>query len=148
MFIKSIEFVSNLNTTSFPESISGDPFSPTPTTTSATATMSTKPVPPPTPSLRELPTCPVCLERMDDTTGLLTILCQHVFHCACLSKWRDSSCPVCRYTQAAIVGRSRTGDDETGESEQFCNVCTADTNLWIWCVIPNYEAYLCLLLIT
>jgi BRCA1-associated protein len=38
----------------------------------------------------ELPTCPVCLERMDSNiTGLLTILCQHTFHCYCLSKWGD-----------------------------------------------------------
>ncbi|RUS24762.1 hypothetical protein BC938DRAFT_473103 [Jimgerdemannia flammicorona] len=40
--------------------------------------------------LYELPTCPVCLERMDaSVTGLLTILCQHTFHCHCLSKWGD-----------------------------------------------------------
>jgi BRCA1-associated protein len=41
----------------------------------------------------ELPTCPVCLERMDaNITGLLTILCQHTFHCYCLSKWGDGRC--------------------------------------------------------
>lgn len=49
--------------------------------------------------LLELPTCPVCLERMDaNITGLLTIPCQHTFHCQCLSKWRDDTCPVCRYS--------------------------------------------------
>jgi BRCA1-associated protein len=33
----------------------------------------------------ELPTCPVCLERMDSSvTGLCTILCQHTFHCGCI----------------------------------------------------------------
>lgn len=47
----------------------------------------------------ELPTCPVCLERLDcEVSGLLTIPCQHTFHCQCLSKWRDDTCPVCRYT--------------------------------------------------
>lgn len=47
----------------------------------------------------ELPTCPVCLERLDyDVSGLLTIPCQHTFHCLCLSKWQDDTCPVCRYT--------------------------------------------------
>lgn len=47
----------------------------------------------------ELPTCPVCLERLDyEISGLLTIPCQHTFHCMCLSKWRDDTCPVCRYT--------------------------------------------------
>ena len=39
----------------------------------------------------ELPTCPVCLERMDSAvTGLVTVPCSHTFHCACLSKWGDS----------------------------------------------------------
>ena len=47
----------------------------------------------------ELPTCPVCLDRMDaSVTGLLTIVCHHTFHCHCISKWGDSSCPVCRYS--------------------------------------------------
>jgi BRCA1-associated protein len=33
----------------------------------------------------ELPTCPVCLDRMDATvTGLLTTICRHTFHCNCL----------------------------------------------------------------
>lgn len=52
-------------------------------------------------SLVELPTCPVCLERMDSTiTGLLTIPCQHTFHCQCLSKWKDDTCPICRYSHS------------------------------------------------
>ena len=47
----------------------------------------------------ELPTCPVCLERMDsETTGLVTIPCQHTFHCQCLNKWKNSRCPVCRHS--------------------------------------------------
>ncbi|PVV03962.1 hypothetical protein BB560_001547 [Smittium megazygosporum] len=51
----------------------------------------------------ELPTCPVCLERLDaSASGLLTILCQHTFHCSCLAKWSDNSCPVCRFSQAGM----------------------------------------------
>ena len=140
VFIKSIQFISSSSLAStyvesFPGNMLNDPFSPTtiqPSTASlaTSTTISTKPVPPPTPSLLELPTCPVCLERMDETTGLLTILCQHVFHCSCLSKWKDNSCPVCRYSQAGVVGRSR-GVDAT-ESEEFCDVCGTDANLWIW----------------
>lgn len=39
----------------------------------------------------ELPTCAVCLERMDgNVSGLITVLCQHSFHCNCLLKWGDS----------------------------------------------------------
>lgn len=48
----------------------------------------------------ELPLCPVCLERMDESVdGILTILCNHTFHASCLAKWGDTSCPVCRYAQ-------------------------------------------------
>ena len=44
----------------------------------------------------EFPNCPVCLERIDTgTSGIMTILCNHSFHCDCLLKW-GNSCPVCR----------------------------------------------------
>ncbi|RRT64321.1 hypothetical protein B296_00038094 [Ensete ventricosum] len=34
-------------------------------------------------------------ERLDqDTGGILTTICNHTFHCSCISKWADSSCPV------------------------------------------------------
>jgi BRCA1-associated protein len=49
----------------------------------------------------ELPHCPVCLERLDQhISGVLTTVCNHTFHCTCLSQWADSSCPVCRYVLA------------------------------------------------
>lgn len=39
----------------------------------------------------ELPTCPICLERLDShVSGLVQILCQHSYHCSCLLKWGDS----------------------------------------------------------
>jgi len=96
------------------------------------ATLSTKPLAPRTPSLIELPTCPVCLERMDETTGLLTIICQHVFHCTCLQKWKGSGCPVCRYTQDDFrrTSQSLSLEDEPAE----CHVCHSDINLWV-CLI-------------
>ncbi|KAJ2454080.1 hypothetical protein EV183_001803 [Coemansia sp. RSA 2336] len=50
----------------------------------------------------ELPTCPVCLERLDSVvSGLLTTLCQHLFHCRCLAQWGSGNCPVCRYSQTS-----------------------------------------------
>ncbi|KAF3939947.1 hypothetical protein ABW19_dt0207340 [Dactylella cylindrospora] len=120
-----------------------------PTPMSATH-LTTKPAPPPTASLLELPTCPVCLERMDETTGLLTTQCQHVFHCACLSKWKDGSCPVCRYTSSdrpRVPGtRRRRGKlkslglengDESDEELDVCVVCGAVDNLWI-CLICGH----------
>ncbi|EGX49556.1 hypothetical protein AOL_s00078g45 [Orbilia oligospora ATCC 24927] len=121
------------------------PFQQAPATLSVTAAhLTTKPAPPPTASLLELPTCPVCLERMDETTGLLTTQCQHVFHCACLSKWKDGSCPVCRYTSSDkknIGGRPkqkmkrfRDGKEESTDEDEcdICFSCGAVDNLWVW----------------
>ena len=34
-------------------------------------------------------------ERLDqDMSGILTTICNHSFHCSCISNWTDSSCPV------------------------------------------------------
>ncbi|PBP25365.1 zf-UBP-domain-containing protein [Diplocarpon rosae] len=136
-FIRSITFQtpsSSYPNTSFPE-LSHDPFTP-----SSTPASSLRPFPPPTPNLVELPTCPVCLERMDDTTGLLTILCQHVFHCACLQKWRGSGCPVCRHTNPLPSPSSASSPQDpynppfgSGEAS-LCSVCDSTDDLWI-CLI-------------
>lgn len=97
--------------------------------------LSTKPKAPPTPALIELPTCPVCLERMDESTGLLTILCQHVFHCSCLQKWKGSGCPVCRYTQDDFGKKIYSTDEDLGLNE--CTICRSDANLWICLICGN-----------
>ncbi|KAI9098767.1 zf-UBP-domain-containing protein [Phlyctochytrium arcticum] len=82
--------------------------------------------------LLELPTCPVCLERMDAAvTGLLTIFCHHTFHCNCLAKWADSSCPVCRYSSNASMAESE--DDMPNE----CMDCGSTLNLWICLICGN-----------
>lgn len=40
-------------------------------------------------------------ERLDqDTSGILTTICNHSFHCSCISKWADSSCPVSGFIQS------------------------------------------------
>ncbi|WVZ01246.1 hypothetical protein V8G54_027315 [Vigna mungo] len=76
-------------------------------------------------SSTEQPTCPVCLERLDqDTGGILTTICNHSFHCSCISKWADSSCPVCRYCQQQA-------------EKSICFVCQTTENLWI-CVICGH----------
>ncbi|CAE5964772.1 unnamed protein product [Arabidopsis arenosa] len=70
----------------------------------------------------EQPTCPVCLERLDqDTGGILTTMCNHSFHCSCISNWPDSSCPVCRYCQQQ-------------PENSVCCICQTTENLWM-CVI-------------
>ncbi|KAF7843217.1 BRCA1-associated protein [Senna tora] len=76
-------------------------------------------------SSTDQPTCPVCLERLDqDTGGILTTICNHSFHCSCISKWEDSSCPVCRYCQQQA-------------EKSICFVCQTTENLWI-CVICGF----------
>ncbi|XP_015121101.1 BRCA1-associated protein [Diachasma alloeum] len=78
----------------------------------------------------ELPSCPVCLERMDESVdGILTILCNHTFHSSCLVKWGDISCPVCRYAQTPEP-----------VADSHCMECVADTSndaLWI-CLICGH----------
>lgn len=103
--------------------------------------------------LAELPTCPVCLERMDSSvTGLLTILCQHTFHCHCLSKWGEGSCPVCRYSQKSVKksnnssgsnaipgleGGLTSSSDGITEDQNVCALCGTSENLWI-CLICGH----------
>jgi BRCA1-associated protein len=140
VFVKSIMLqtpTSSHPNTSFPE-LSHDPFTP-----STSQTTSLKPFPPPTPSLVELPTCPVCLERMDDTSGLITILCQHLFHCACLQKWRGSGCPVCRHTNPSLALAAQSpssvpydpANPPFGSGDaSLCSVCDCTEDLWI-CLI-------------
>ncbi|KAJ8107410.1 hypothetical protein OPT61_g8887 [Boeremia exigua] len=147
VFVKSINFqdgdASTRDPSSYPD-LTNDPFtpaaslppgssaSPSAESSSLATSLTAKPYAPPTPALVELPTCPVCLERMDETTGLLTILCQHVFHCACLEKWRGSGCPVCRYTQNDAFMSQHGIDGDAPEN--MCKDCGATENLWI-CVI-------------
>ncbi|OTA80599.1 hypothetical protein M434DRAFT_401677 [Hypoxylon sp. CO27-5] len=148
-FIKSVTFETpSRQSGSFPD-LSQDPFTPSNSATSS----SLKPFPPPTPNLVELPTCPVCLERMDHTTGLLTIPCQHVFHCSCLQKWKGSGCPVCRHTNPTTYsatssssnGQTSTSYDPNNPYTQpfgsrvsnLCSVCDSPDDLWICLICGN-----------
>jgi BRCA1-associated protein len=144
VFTESVEFVSpdaDANLAKFPQN-TNDPFTQSSQSGASKKSLSSKPWAPPPPNLLELPTCPVCLERMDETTGLLTILCQHVFHCACLEKWRGSGCPVCRYTHSPSFTfpypRPQDGvDGERNEAEPLCSACATDANLWICLICGN-----------
>lgn len=81
----------------------------------------------PIPGMTELPNCPVCLERMDESVdGILTILCNHAFHMECLDKWGDTSCPVCRYCQTP---------EEVADNR--CMKCGSQESLWICLICGN-----------
>ncbi|XP_039971308.1 BRCA1-associated protein [Bactrocera tryoni] len=73
----------------------------------------------------ELPNCPVCLERMDESVdGVLTILCNHAFHANCLIKWGDSTCPVCRHVQTPeLLENSVCMECEGTDSLWICLIC-------------------------
>ncbi|KAK9706200.1 hypothetical protein RND81_07G110700 [Saponaria officinalis] len=80
----------------------------------------------PPPGYTELPTCPICLERLDqDTCGIQTTLCDHSFQCSCISKWTYLSCQVCRLCQ-------QQQDDKPN-----CSVCDTSENLWV-CIICSF----------
>ncbi|XP_048133010.1 BRAP2 RING ZnF UBP domain-containing protein 1 isoform X3 [Rhodamnia argentea] len=73
----------------------------------------------------ELPSCPVCLERLDpDTSGILSTQCDHSFHCSCGTKWTYLSCQVCRLCQQ---------QDEV----PACFICGTMENLWV-CLICGF----------
>lgn len=70
----------------------------------------------------QLPSCPVCLQRLDQSTGgVLTIQCTHTFHCSCLFAWKDLTCPVCRsiYSNNAL----KCSECETFEKLWACLIC-------------------------
>ncbi|KAL4430038.1 hypothetical protein ABPG77_004408 [Micractinium sp. CCAP 211/92] len=78
------------------------------------------------PGTTELPTCPVCLERLDEhISGIVTTVCNHRFHNECLRQWGDTSCPVCRYCQ------------HSGATTSHCSVCSTSADLWI-CLICGH----------
>ncbi|KAG6137491.1 hypothetical protein E4U12_000584 [Claviceps purpurea] len=136
VFVKSITFETptrNHDGLDQPSSLQSTSFS--------TVSNSLRPFPPPTRNLIELPTCPVCLERMDETNGLMTVPCSHVFHCTCLQNWRGAGCPVCRFTNTWNPETSKQDDPNNPYSQPFgssisnlCSVCDCADDLWI-CLI-------------
>lgn len=125
VFIKEVVFQSNLfdqNDECLPYLVT-DPFTKLPTSAKTNQT----PI--------ELPVCPVCLERMDsETTGLITIPCQHTFHCRCLDAWKNSKCPVCRYSSFRLTRDSLI--KKAGHCPR-CSTCGYNENLWICLICGN-----------
>lgn len=114
--------------------------------------------PAPPSGMTEIPTCAVCLDRLDiSASGVLTTLCNHTFHQSCLYHWDNSSCPVCRYRYLLFTGfYSPPGWDRIiiksiishhvsffliydshGDIESACEVCETTTNLWICLICAN-----------
>lgn len=76
----------------------------------------------------EVPSCPVCLEKLDSSvSSIITTICSHSFHCNCLSKWNDGSCPVCRFLLS----------DEHENGGTSCQDCGCKENLWVCLICGN-----------
>lgn len=78
---------------------------------------------------------------MDETSGIMTIPCSHVFHCTCLQNWKGGGCPVCRFT-TAITGRHHDGENALShpfgsDVSNLCSICDCADDLWI-CLICGY----------
>lgn len=74
----------------------------------------------------EASNCAVCLDQVyPEVESIVTILCNHSFHAHCLSKWVDTSCPVCRYCQTpeCIVESKCMDCAYEGESLWMCIIC-------------------------
>lgn len=97
----------------------------------------------PQPTHAELPTCPVCLERMDESiTGLLSIQCHHTTHCYCLDKWGQSLCPVCTYSHKPVLNNASSSSSgqrlqHQNQHQQHCFECVSTESAWI-CMICGH----------
>ncbi|KAI9243986.1 hypothetical protein BY458DRAFT_466964 [Sporodiniella umbellata] len=96
-------------------------------------------------TLEELPTCPVCLERMDEsTTGLLGIQCRHTVQCDCINKWGQGSCLVCNYSQRPVLTSTKQRQQQSKKEDlkqlhtcSECYECQSTESLWI-CMICGH----------
>ena len=70
--------------------------------------------------------CAVCLEQ--NTSSVLTTVCNHSFHMDCILQCQDSPCPVCRYDHAGL-----------NETLSQCNVCgsTGDNYVCLICGVVS-----------
>ncbi|KAG1176747.1 hypothetical protein G6F70_003265 [Rhizopus microsporus] len=86
----------------------------------------------------ELPTCPVCLERMDESiTGLLSIQCRHTVQCYCIDKWGHGKCSVCRHSQRPVLTDPRRQPQMQQQLFGECFECQSTDSLWI-CMICGH----------
>lgn len=85
----------------------------------------------------ELPTCPVCLERLDaSASGIQTSICRHSFKCDCLARWSTRRCAVCRYAMVGEESREGVMDPTLlPRCESPC--CEAIDNIWA-CLICGH----------
>lgn len=87
----------------------------------------------------ELPLCPVCLERMDESiTGLLNNECHHTQQCDCIDKWGELLCPICLYSLKPSVNSKQQQENMMTSSRTYCCFeCQSAESLWICLICGN-----------
>ncbi|KAI8065420.1 BRCA1-associated protein 2-domain-containing protein [Gongronella butleri] len=98
----------------------------------------------------ELPTCPICIERLDESiTELKGFTCQHSFDCGCLTKWNhggNTRCLVCRWSEKPVLDgltpsvylRNKAGWLLARRAHNLsCFACNGQDRLWI-CLICGH----------
>lgn len=79
-------------------------------------------------SLIELPTCPVCMDRLDpDVSGLLCTPCNRSFYMDTRTEWIDNVCPVC----SCIASHAQKGVNIK------CHECGTTKDLWV-CLVCGH----------
>lgn len=90
--------------------------------------------------------CPICLDPIDEksqlqnniiqknelnhftyftsTTGIIHVLCGHIFHIECCLKLDDGKCPLCRYNLSPV-------------NVSTCSLCTCENDLWMCLTCGN-----------
>lgn len=76
----------------------------------------------------ELPTCPVCMDRLDpDVSGLLYTPCNKSFYMDTRTEWVENVCPVC----ACIASHGRGG------VHTECQECGTTRDIWV-CLVCGH----------
>ena len=86
----------------------------------------------------ELPTCPVCLDRLDATaSGISTSICRHSYKCDCLDRWTTSKCSVCLISLTGSE-RSKKVVVTPDSVPPKCADCDSTDNIWICLICGHY----------
>lgn len=86
----------------------------------------------------ELPTCPVCLDKLDAmTSGIHTSICRHSYKCDCIDRWTTSKCSVC-FASLAGSKESQKAVIAPDCAPPKCADCDSTDNIWI-CLICGHH---------
>jgi BRCA1-associated protein len=64
------------------------------------------------------------LNHLTSTTGIIHVLCGHIFHIECCLKLDDGKCPLCRYNLSPV-------------NVSTCSLCTCENDLWMCLTCGN-----------